>query len=74
MTVSLFPAYGRDYKSVEEIKRDLVAGKDFLLNDMTSRWDRKPCSPLQDFPGVTHFRVRYNVRRKEAEICVTELH
>lgn len=39
---SLTPAYGRDYKSKAGILADWNAGKDFILNDMSSPWDGKP--------------------------------
>lgn len=59
--ITLTPAYGRDYSSRAGAQRDLDAGKDFILNDISSPWDGKPCS-LRDLqaahPGQT-IRVRY---------------
>lgn len=36
------PAYGREYKSAKAAKADWEAGKDFTVQDMSSRWDGKP--------------------------------
>ncbi len=33
---TLTPAYGRDYKSKAAVEADFKAGKDFVLNDMSS--------------------------------------
>ena len=50
--ITLTPAYGRDYKSKKEIQADIDANKDFILNDYSSPWNGKPCSP-SDFKGQT---------------------
>ena len=42
--MTLTPAYGRDYKSCKAATKDYLAGKDFIINDMYSRWDGKPVS------------------------------
>lgn len=49
--VTLTPAYGRDYKSAKAAKADYAAGKDFILNDITSRYDGKPINK-QDVKGA----------------------
>ena len=41
---TLTPAYGRDDKSAKAAKEAYLSGVDFILNDITSRWDGKPCS------------------------------
>ena len=55
---TLTPAYGRDYKNKKDCMADIEANKDFILNDITSPWDGKPCSP-SDFKGK-QVQVRYN--------------
>ena len=40
--MTLTPAYGRDYKSAAAVRRDWAAKKDFIVNDISSRWDGKP--------------------------------
>ena len=58
---TLTPAYGRDYRSAAAAREAFLSGKDFIFNEVGSRWDRKPCS-IRDFkagetPSVT---IRYN--------------
>ncbi len=36
---TLTPAYGRDYTSAAKVKGDYNANKDFILRDISSRWD-----------------------------------
>ena len=48
--MTLTPAYGRDYPSAKTVIQDYLAGSDFILNDITSRYDGKPCS-CHDFPN-----------------------
>lgn len=57
--ITLTPAYGRDYNSIKAVITDLESNKDFILNDFTSRYDGKPCSPLTDFPKDTLLCIRY---------------
>jgi len=61
-TITLVPAYGRDYKSAKAVKADFDAGKDFIINDMSSRWDGKPANK-QDLAGHT-CKIRYNKMMK----------
>lgn len=52
MTVT--PAYGRDYKTAKAAREDWAAGKDFLVSDITSRYDGKPINkPQADEAGLT---------------------
>ena len=55
---TLTPAYGRDYKSAKAVKEDFMAGKDFIIADITDRYDGKPCS-IRDFPAGTGITLRY---------------
>lgn len=41
---TLVPAYGRDYKNKKEVLDAFNANKDFILRDMMSQWDGKPCN------------------------------
>lgn len=36
------PAYGRTYASAKEALDDFKRGKDFILHDITSKWNGKP--------------------------------
>jgi hypothetical protein len=37
--ITVVPAYGRDYRSKKEVEEAWNAGKDFLIQDMSSPWD-----------------------------------
>ena len=56
--MTLTPAYGRDYRSKTACLNDLTSGKDFIINDIQSRWDGKPISIRDMRPGET-VKVRY---------------
>ena len=60
--VTLTPAYGRDYKSLKALKLNIVANKDFILNDYSSPYNGKYCSP-KDFKGQS-VKFRYNKLQK----------
>jgi len=55
--MTLTPAYGRDYNSKNAVLTDFLDDKDFILNDMSSKWDGKPINR----PQITEneVRVRY---------------
>lgn len=67
--VTLTPAYGRDYANVHDVKQAFLDGKDFILQDVTSRWYGKPCNVL-DFKSGTKVRIRYNKNRSVAIVEV----
>lgn len=54
---TLTPAYGRDYKSRKAAVKDFLEGKDFILNDITDRYDGKPCN-LEDLKKVKVHQVK----------------
>jgi hypothetical protein len=58
----LSPAYGRDYKSAAACEADFRAEKDFILNDVRSRWNGKPCS-IRDGVKGDRIELRYNKMR-----------
>ena len=60
---TLTPAYGRDYTRLADVKEDLVSGRDFIFNDITSPWDGKPINIDQFAKGVK-VRIRYNKNRQ----------
>jgi hypothetical protein len=62
--ITLVPAYGRDYETAEDVLAAWVAGKDFLIRDIsmgrddgryTSCRDGEPGSPLARYT----FKIRY---------------
>ena len=66
---TLVPAYGRDYKSAKAVKADFAAGKDFLICNLFSRYDGKPCN-LQDLrqAGFDSVQIRFSGNRKVAVV------
>ena len=60
---ALTPAYGRDYHSAAKAKGDFLAGRDFVLEDFTSPWDRKPCN-LEAFASGVIVQLYYDHNRK----------
>ena len=73
-SLSVVPAYGRDYKSKAAVMEALTTGQDFKISDMSSRWDGKPGN-LEDFKreGVTRLTVRYGNLLKVMVVDVTKL-
>lgn len=71
-TLTLTPAYGRDYKSVKAVAADWEANKDFLIADISSPWDGKPVNrdSLVRSGEATHVNVRYHNMRRVARIEV----
>jgi hypothetical protein len=63
--MTLTPAYGRDYKSKKAVLADFNDDKDFIIADISSPWDGKPCnkSSLLD-NGVRSVNIRYAGNRK----------
>jgi len=67
MFLTVVPAMGRDYTSVAKVKADWNAGKDFMINDMSSRHDGSYINEEDaDNAGIT-VNVRYAKLRK---LCV----
>ena len=57
-SINLVPAYGRDYQTPEAVLKDWIAGKDFKIADIGSRWDGKYTSN-SDWNGQA-VRIRFN--------------
>ena len=66
--MTIIPAYSEDYKSQKEVKAALEAGKDFIIKDITCRWNGLPINK-DDLKGKT-FRVRYAKLRKIMEVTL----
>jgi hypothetical protein len=56
--ITLSPAYGHDYKVSEEAIAAYNAGKDFILNDISSRWHGLPANNA-DLKGEGIMKLRY---------------
>jgi len=68
-TVILIPAYGRDYKNIAQVINDWKDGKDFVISNITDRYDGWFCSIgdtkfLKD-DGYIYAQIRY--------ACLTKL-
>lgn len=64
----LLPAYGRDYKTAEEAKKDWFKGKDFIFNDLGSRYNGAYCS-IRDF-SEGEFELRFNKMQEFTMVTV----
>ena len=69
--LTITPNRGRDYPSVEAASKDLASGRDFIVADMSSRWDGKPCN-VHDLRREGHkdVRVRYDRLRRVAIVSL----
>lgn len=73
--LTLIPAYGRDYKSKEEVRAAWMDRKDFLVADITHPYDGKPGN-RDDFikdvneNGPLTLNIRFN---KLMDICPIEI-
>lgn len=72
-TLRVRPARCRDYQSREALVLDLEANRDFLVDDMASPWDGKPCS-LADMrrAGVTRVYARYKNLRMATVVVISQ--
>lgn len=67
----LLPAYGRDYKSKAEVLVDFIANKDFILVDMQSKYDGKPCNKSSLIEaGYKTVSIRY---KNKTQVMVVNL-
>ena len=68
-TLTLLPAYGRDYKSKTAIINDLNASKDFIVSH-TGQYINKPQFKEHN---IISFNVRYNNQLKITNINIKDL-
>lgn len=61
---TLVPAYGRDYKSAKEVRKDFEAGKDFRAEPSG------PYCSIHDIPAGTEVFIRYRGLRMVAKLTV----
>lgn len=68
--VTLIPAYGRDYKSAEDVLRHWCEGKDFRIADISMGREDGRYMSVRDAPVIgedTTFKIRYN---RLADFCL----
>lgn len=71
-TLSVIPAYGRDYLSAKDVAKDVLAGKDFIVSDVVSGWDGKYVNLTDAMKaGITTFSVKYNHSRYKILVSLT---
>ena len=58
------PAYGRDYKSKQAALADWNSNEDFIINDMSNRWDGKPVNKQGAEEYKLSIMIRYDQLRK----------
>lgn len=58
-TVTVIPAYGRDYKSAAAVRADYEAGKDFIVQDMFSGYDGSAVNKEDAVREGIQLKVRY---------------
>lgn len=66
MRIHCSPAYGRDYTSEEEVRRDWEAGKDFFMDNRPQAYINKGDADNFGVP-TGEINIRYN---KKTEVCI----
>ena len=63
-SLTLVPAYGRDYKSQKAVKKDWEEGKDFVIATVLHNDCGRYCNKtdLKDFPGTIFIRYLKKTR------------
>ena len=73
-TITLIPNRGRDYPSAARVLEHLKEGRDFIVADMSSPWDGKPCNlPDLKRAGIMVARIRYAMQSKVTLINISEI-
>lgn len=66
--ITVTPAYGRDYPHGKAARQDFMDGKDFILQDISSPYDGKPCS-IRDFDmAITTVNIRFKNLRNVVQV------
>ncbi len=73
-TITLIPNRGRDYPTAGRVLEHLKEGRDFIVADVSSVWDGKPCNILDlKRAGIMHARVRFDRQRQVTTINISEI-
>lgn len=68
---TVIPAYGRDYRNKAQAIADWEAGKDFILQDISSPWDGKPINKEDAVrAGFREVNIRFKNMRQIAVVKV----
>jgi hypothetical protein len=57
--MTLTPAYGKDFKYAKDAVASWKKGDDWIIADITSPWDGKPCS-IRDAASLGPVMLRFN--------------
>lgn len=72
-TLTLTPAYGRDYKSQQAVRDDWYADKDFRISDVSSEWNGSVINREDAASNyISEVSIRYNKLTKVCIIKATE--
>ena len=71
-SVTLTPAYGRDYKNKQSVLDDWHAHKDFIINDVVHPYCGRPANKLDLSESLDQVMIRYGKLRKMLVIDLTE--
>jgi len=66
---SIVPAYGRTYNH-EEAQQAFHSNKDFILRDISSRWNGQLCNKkdLIKYGNYTHVEIRYGKHNEHIHV------
>ncbi|MCK5604917.1 hypothetical protein KAR91_23710 [Candidatus Pacearchaeota archaeon] len=65
--ITLTPAFGRDFKSKKAVQEHWDANLDFLIADISNRWDGKPVNKSQLVGLEKKAQIRFSGLRK---VCI----
>ena len=74
--MTLVPAYLRDYKSIKAVREALLADKDFIISDVSSRYNGKLINRpqlIEALDSSTYIKVRYRSLRRIATFKIGDL-
>jgi hypothetical protein len=72
--LTIVPAYGRDYKSLETVINDLRANRDFIVHDIGStEFGRYVNLAAMRDVGIHQVRVRHGGLRRVSVINIDEI-
>ena len=65
-TITLIPAYGRDYHSKADVLADWEANKDFIIANVTHRYMGKPAnrSQIEEAHPTSKVKLRYHKQQR----------
>lgn len=63
-SMTLVPAYGRDYSSEKDVLAGWYSDADFIIADVNNQWAGLPVSRSQVEGDIPHVVIRFNQVRK----------